>query len=100
MSTVCGAIIDASELHDRQFDAREPLQRLAHGEDVRLARQSTQVPVKDEHDRLTETSGERPRPPLMIHKFDGRRPIAHGDAHARSVRRVRYAPHCISHAQR
>ncbi len=71
MVTVGAEPIGGRERHDRDGCVTELCEVVAHGEHVFLARQSSEVSVKDQHHRPAELINRAPRSAVLVDEFDG-----------------------------
>lgn len=81
VSPVGGQSFGGGEGDDGDPGVTELVEVVAHGDHVFLARQSSQVPVQDQHKWSATHLGCAPRPTLMVDEFDVGKRVADVEGH-------------------
>ena len=80
--TVGGEAFACGEGDDADLGVTELVEVIAHGDHVLLARQSSKLPVQDQHVGPAAHLRGMPRPTLVIDELDVREPVTDVEAHA------------------
>ena len=70
MRPVRGEALRVGEGHDGDRGVPEAVEVIAHGDHVLLARQSSQVPVQDQHQRPAGVCRDAPRLQVLVDQVD------------------------------
>lgn len=82
MVAVCRQTLRCGEGDDGDSGVTEQVEVVAHGDHMLLARQSSEVSMKDQHEGPAAHRTRAPRPVVVIDKFDVRQSVADDECHA------------------